>query len=79
MEAGGLFQVNESTNVFFMIWRDCFIWENSIDLSPKCVRKIGLHVNISLRTGGGKKMSANQNGDTITFHWWKKSYRQSER
>ncbi len=25
MQPGGLFQVNETTNVFFMILRDCFI------------------------------------------------------
>ncbi len=34
MQPGGLFQVNEITNVFFMILRDCFISENAINLSP---------------------------------------------
>ncbi len=32
MQPGGLFQVNEATNVFFMILRDCFIGENAINL-----------------------------------------------
>ena len=35
MQPGGLFQVNEATNVFFMILRDCFITENAINLSPQ--------------------------------------------
>ena len=35
MQPGGLFQVNEATNVFFMILRDCFISENAINLSPQ--------------------------------------------
>ncbi len=51
MQPGGLFQVNEATNVFFMILRDCFISENAINLSPQRARKIGLHVYTSLRTG----------------------------
>ena len=33
MQPGGLFEVNEATNVFFMIFRDCFISENAINLS----------------------------------------------
>ena len=33
MQPGGLFEVNETTNVFFMILRDCFISENAIDFS----------------------------------------------
>ena len=32
MQPGGLFQVNEATNVFL---RDCFISENAINLSPQ--------------------------------------------
>ncbi len=51
MQPGGLFQVNEATNVFFMILRDCFISENAINLSPQRVRKIGLHVYTSLEAG----------------------------
>ncbi len=33
MQPGGLFEVNEATNVFFMIFRDCFISENAINFS----------------------------------------------
>ena len=33
MQPGGLFEVNEATNVFFMILRDCFISESAINLS----------------------------------------------
>ena len=33
MQPGDLFQVNEDTNVFFMILLDCFISENAINLS----------------------------------------------
>ncbi len=33
MQPGGLFEVNEATNVFFMILRDCFISENAMNLS----------------------------------------------
>ncbi len=32
MQPGALFQVNEATNVFFMILRDCFISGNAINL-----------------------------------------------
>ena len=33
MQPRGLFEVNEATNIFFMILRDCFISENAINLS----------------------------------------------
>ena len=41
MQPGGLFEVNEATNVFFMIFRDCFISENDkFSLVEKIVRSI---------------------------------------
>ena len=33
MQPRGLFQVNEATNVFLMVLRDCFISKNAINLS----------------------------------------------
>ncbi len=56
MQAGGLLQVNEATNIFFMILRDRFISENAINLSPN--RRY---------TFDDKKISANQNADTANF------------
>ena len=50
MQPGGLFQVNEATNVFFMILRDCFISENAINLSSASSQN-RTHVYTSLRTG----------------------------
>ena len=65
MQPGGLFQVNEATNVFFMILRDCFISENAVNLSPQWVRKIGLHVYTSCEQG--------------LYVWWQENVSQSKR
>jgi hypothetical protein len=54
MQAGALFQVNEGTNVFFMTLRDYF--QRKLVKMPE----ISLpSVYTSLRTGGGKRTSAN--------------------
>ncbi len=74
MQPGGLFEVNEATNVFFMIFRDCFISENAINLSSVSSqnRTPCLYWPANRRyTSGGEKMLANQNADnadTINFH-----------
>ena len=66
MQPGDLCQVNEATNVFFMILLDCFITENAINLSSSDTT---LYKPANRRyTFGSKKMSANQNADTINFH-----------
>jgi hypothetical protein len=52
----------------YVIFLSVKIGENAINLSPKSVRKIGLHVYTILRTGAGKRTSANQNAHTMNFH-----------
>ena len=64
MQPGGLFQVNETTSVFFMILRDCFISENAINLSSVSSpnRTPCLHLPANRRcNSGGNKMLTNQN------------------
>ena len=70
MQPGDLFEVNEATNDFFIL-RDCFISENAINLSSVSSqnRTPCLHLPANRRyNSGGKRMSANQNADTINFH-----------
>ena len=65
MQPWGSFQVDEATNVFFMILRGCFI-SKSVFSVIKNICKIRLHVYTSLRAGVvvlGNKMSANQNAE----------------
>ena len=70
MQPCGFFQVDQATNVLFIILRGCFISEIALNLSFRWVQKLfakslpSLHVYTSLRTGVvhlSKKMSANQN------------------
>ncbi len=69
MQPGGLFEVNEATNVFFMIFCDCFISENAINFSSVSSQNRTPCLSANRRyNSGGKKMSANQNADTINFH-----------
>ena len=54
MRLWDLFHVNETTNVFFMIFRDFLLTKYHkfvSSVSWKITHKIGLHVYISLRTG----------------------------
>ena len=79
------FQVNEATNVVFMILGGCFISEIVLNLSFRWVKKntckIRLHVYTSLRAGvarSGQPRSANQNAERQIFTSEKTSFVQSK-
>ena len=66
MQPGVLFQVNETTNVFFMILRDCFISEFAkSDSMFMTSLRTGVIIQAKFRW---QENSANQNADTINFH-----------
>ena len=68
MQPGGLFEVNEAINVFFMIFRDCFISENTSSVSSQNRNPCLYWPANRSYTSGGNKMLANQNASTINFH-----------
>ena len=71
IQPGGLFEVNEATNVLFMILRDCVISENAINLSSASSQNWTpfFYLPANRRyTSGGTKMLVNHNADTINSH-----------
>ena len=73
MKSWGSFQVNEATNVVFMILGDCFISEIVLNLSFRWVEKILVKSDSMFTLACEQVLHVRVSQSkcwTINFHWW---------